>query len=200
MSDENTTYGITAQEVSAVIPGAVTAVDVSDSIVYNTSGQERFRLSSNGLGIGGSNAALQISNNSNINHCVIFHGPKGKEVGRFDFSDGDFKFEGDASGAAKVFTEWCRKNWSDLRAKDKHEVLQQVLDDLMQEASGELYSEEEKVAILTCMQRVQERKLQHEAPHMESGYAQNLAKSMTATKEAVAGSLLSAIAPEGKSL
>lgn len=197
MNDENTTYGITAQEVGTVIPGAVT--DTS-SIIYNTTGQERFRLSSNGLGIGGSNSTLQISNNSNINHCVIFHGPKGKEVGRFDFNGGDFKFEGDASEAAKVFTEWCRKNWNDLRAKDKHEVLQQVLDDLMQEASGELYSEEEKVAILTCMQRVQERKRQHEAPQMESGYAQNLAKSMMATKEAVTNSVLNALAPEGKSL
>lgn len=199
MSDENTTYGITAQEVGTVIPGAVQATDTSN-IIYNTLGQERFRLSSNGLGIGVTNPAVQISNNSNINHCVIFHGPNGKEVGRMDFNDGELKFEGDASEAAKVFTEWCRKNWGDLRAKDKHEVLQQVLDDLMQEASGELYSEEEKIAILTCMQRVQERKRQHEAPQMESGYAQNLAKSMMATKEAVTQSVWSALAPEGKSL
>lgn len=189
MSDENTTYGITAQEVDTVIPGAVQATDTSN-LVYRTEGRYDINTMSN----------LSISNNSNINHCVIFHGPNGKEVGRMDFNDGELKFEGDASEAAKVFTEWCRNKWDDLRANDKHEVLQQVLDDLMQEASGELYSEEEKIAILTCMQRVQERKRQHEAPQMAAGYAQNLAKSMRATKEAVAGSLLSAIAPEGKSL
>lgn len=199
MSDENTTYGITAQEVGAVIPGAVQATDTTN-IVYNTSGQERFRLSSSGLGIGGSNAALQISSNSNINHCIIFHGPKGKEVGRMDFNDGELKFEGDASEAGKVFTEWCRNQWNDLRAKDKREVLQQVMDDLLQEASGELYSEEEKVAILTCMQRVQARKKEHDAPQIAEQYSQNLAKSMVATKEAVTNSVLSAIAPEGKSL
>lgn len=189
MSDENTTYGITAQEVDTVIPGAVQATDTSN-LVYRTEGRYDINTMSN----------LSISNNSNINHCVIFHGPNGKEVGRMDFNDGELKFEGDASEAAKVFTEWCRNKWDDLRANDKHEVLQQVLDDLMQEASGELYSEEEKVAILTCMQRVQERKRQHEAPQIAEQYSQNLAKSMRATKEAVAGSLLSAIAPEGKSL
>jgi predicted Fe-S protein YdhL (DUF1289 family) len=117
-----------------------------------------------------------------------------------DFSDGDFKFEGDASEAAKVFTEWCRRNWNDLRAKDRQEVLQQVMDDLLQEASGELYSEEEKVAILTCMQRVQARKKEHDAPQTAEVYSQALAKSMQATKEAVTNSVLSAIAPEGKSL
>ena len=134
------------------------------------------------------------------NHNMVFHGKNGKEVGRMEFGDGEFTFEGDASEAAKVFTEWCRNQWSDLRAKDKREVLQQVMDDLMQEASGELYSEEEKVAILTCMQRVQARKKEHDAPQIAEKYSQNLARSMVATKEAVAGSLLSALAPEGKSL
>lgn len=192
MSDENTTYGITAQEVANTalgIIGTAQAIDTSN-LVYRTEGRYDINTMSN----------LSISNNSNTPHNVVFHGKNGKEVGRFDFGDGEFKFEGDASEAAKVFTEWCRNRWDDLRAKDKHEVLQQVLDDLMQEASGELYSEEEKIAILTCMQRVQERKRQHEAPQIAEQYSQNLAKSMRATKEAVANSVLNALAPEGKSL
>lgn len=183
----NAIYGITAQEVGAVIPGAVQATDTSN-LVYRTDG--RYDVNT-----------LQITNNSNVPHNIVFHGKNGKEVGRFDFGDGELKFEGDASEAGKVFTEWCRNQWNDLRAKDKREVLQQVMDDLLQEASGELYSEEEKVAILTCMQRVQARKKEHDAPQERSGlYAQNLAKSMQATKEAVTNSVLSAIAPEGKSL
>ena len=133
-------------------------------------------------------------------HNIVFHGKHGKEVGRFDFSDGDFKFDGDASEAAKVFIEWARRNWNDLRDKDRVEVLQQVIDDMLHEASGELYSEDEKVAILTCMQIVQKRKKEHEGGQVAEQYSVNLAKSMTLTKEAVAQSVLSAIAPEGKSL
>lgn len=161
---------------------AVSATDTT-GLVYNTS--DRYNI--------------QVATGM-PNHNIVFHGPRGKEVGRFDFNDGDCKFEGDASESAKVFAEWCRNQWNDLRAKDKREVLQQVMDDLMQEASGELYSEEEKVAILTCMQRVQARKKEHEAPQTADVYAQNLAASMRATKEAVAGSILNALAPEGKSL
>lgn len=133
-------------------------------------------------------------------HSIVFHGKGGKEVGRFDFSDGDFKFEGDASEAAKVFVEWARNRWNDLRAKDKTEVLQQVIDDMLHEASGELYSEEEKVAILTCMQIAQKRKKEYEGGQVAEQYSVNLAKSMTLTKEAVAQNVLSALAPEGKSL
>ena len=153
----------------------------ANTLTYNT--QHRFAIS-----------------NTVPNHNVIFHGKNGKEVGRFDFNDGDFKFEGDASEAAKVFVEWARNQWNDLRAKDKAEVLQQVIDDMMHEASGELYSEDEKVAILTCMQLAQKRRKEHEAPQVAEQYSVNLAKSMQATKEAVAQSVLSAIAPEGKSL
>ena len=103
MNDE-TTYGITAQELGAVIPGAVQATDTS-SLIYNTSGQERYRLDSNGnLGIGGVNAAVQISNQT-PNHNIVFHGKGGKEAGRFDFNDGNCTFEGDASESAKVFTD-----------------------------------------------------------------------------------------------
>lgn len=161
--------------------GQITAVTDTSNLVYKTA--DRYQIS-----------------DTSAPHNIVFHGKGGKEVGRMDFSDGDFKFEGDASEAAKVFTEWCRNRWNDLRAKDKTEVLQQVIDDMLHEASGELYSEDEKVAILTCMQIAQKRKKEHEEPQVAEKYSVNLAKSMQATKEAVAQSVLSAIAPEGKSL
>jgi hypothetical protein len=190
----NIATGIMAQPVGSVIPGAVTAIDTSDALVYNTAGRYDINTMSQ----------LSIRNASDINHNVIFHGPNGKEVGRFDFNSGELVFEGDAHTSAQVFTEWCRNCWNDLRDKDKAEVLQQAIDDMMHEASGELYSEEEKVAILTCMQIAQKIKRKHEGGSQpvesDRGYAQNLAKSMKATKEAVAQSVLGAIAPEGKSL
>ena len=184
--------------VNAITPDvAVQATDTS-TLTYTSAGQERFRLDSNGnLGIGG--GQLQIASNAAA-HNMVFHGKNGKEVGRMEFGDGELKFEGDASEAAKVFTEWCRNQWNDLRAKDKREVLQQVMDDLMQEASGELYSEEEKVAILTCMQRVQARKKEHDAPQISEQFLRNVAKSIDATKGAVTQSVWNALAPEGKSL
>ena len=167
---------------------AVHATDTS-SMIYKAEGRYDMNTMS----------TLTISNSASP-HNMVFHGKNGKEVGRMEFGDGEFTFEGDASEAAKVFTEWCRNQWNDLRAKDKREVLQQVMDDLMQEASGELYSEEEKVAILTCMQRVQARKKEHDAPQISEQFVRNVAKSMRETKESIAGSLLSALAPEGKSL
>ena len=202
MSEHPTTFGIgaaigtgiLAQEVGSAIPGAVNAVTDTSGLVYNTAGRYDINTQSR----------LAISNSTAPNHNIIFHGPGGKEVGRMDFNDGDFKFEGDASEAAKVFVEWVRNKWNDLRDKDKAEVLQQAIDDMMHEASGELYSEEEKVAILTCMQIAQKIKRKHEGGSQpveaDRGYAQNLAKSMVATKEAVASSVLNALAPEGKSL
>ena len=180
----NAIYG-----ASAPMPEVAVQATDTTGLVYKADG--RYDISGT--------STLTISNSASP-HNMVFHGKNGKEVGRMEFGDGEFTFEGDASEAAKVFTEWCRNQWSDLRAKDKREVLQQVMDDLMQEASGELYSEEEKVAILTCMQRVQARKKEHDAPQIAEKYSQNLAASMRATKEAVAGSLLNALAPEGKSL
>lgn len=182
--------GILAQEVGSVIPGAVNAVTDTSGLVYNSS--DRYDINTM--------SRLAIRSDGNINHNIIFHGPSGKEVGRFDFNEGTMKFDGDANEAAKVFTEWARNHWNDLRAKDKAEVLQQVIDDMMHEASGELYSEDEKVAILTCMQIAQKRKKEHDAPQRAEQYSANLAKSMRATKEAVAQNVLSALAPEGKSL
>lgn len=129
-------------------------------------------------------------------HNIVFHGKGGKEVGRFDFSEGDFKFEGDASEAAKVFVEWARNRWNDLRAKDKAEVLQQVIDDMLHEASGELYSEEEKVAILTCMQIAQKRKKEYEAPQ----YPEGREIRAQVPERAVTYDMLKALASEGKSL
>ena len=140
--------------------------------------------------------------NTTAQHNIVFHGPGGKEVGRFDFNEGTVKFEGDANEAAKVFTEWARKNWDDLRSKDKAEALDEVIHDIIAESSGELYSEEEKVAMLTCLQLAQKRKDQL-SPVQKSedrGYAQNIAKSMVATKEAAILNVMGALAPEGKSL
>lgn len=188
MNDENTygTTGVTSQV-------AVQATDTSslvgttydaNTLTYNTAGR------------------YQISNNSAINHNIVFHAPGGKEVGRMDFNSGELVFEGDANEAAKVFTEWARRHWSDLRDKDRVEVLQQTIDDMMHEASGELYSEEEKVAILTCMQIAQKIKRKHEggSQPIDTAYEQNLAKSMVATKEAAILNVMGALAPEGKSL
>ena len=177
MNDENT-YG------TAIGTAIGTAYDPNTYTYANTTAAQN---------------SLQISNSIVPNHNIVFHGPGGKEVGRFDFNDGDFKFDGDASESAKVFTEWCRRTWNDLRDKDRVEVLQQAIDDMMHEASGELYSEEEKVAILTCMQITQKIKRMHEGSQpVDTSYEQNLAKSMVATKEAMACNVLSALAPEGK--
>jgi hypothetical protein len=144
---------------------------------------------------------LSIRNDSAVNHNIVFHGPDGKEVGRMDFNSGELVFEGNAHTSAEVFMEWCRKMWNALRDKDRVEVLQQAIDDMMHEASGELYSEEEKIAILTCMQITQKIKRMHEGSQpVAEQYSANLAQSMMATKEATITSVLSALAPEGKSL
>ena len=177
MNDENT-YG------TAIGTAIGTAYDPNTYTYANTTAAQN---------------SLQISNSIVPNHNIVFHGPGGKEVGRFDFNDGDFKFEGDASESAKVFTEWCRRTWNDLRDKDRVEVLQQAIDDMMHEASGELYSEEEKVAILTCMQIAQKIKRKHEGGSqlIDTAYGQNLAKQAPLTPYGVQAQALSAIMPEG---
>lgn len=195
MSNENTYgaaigTGVLAGANLTTAIGQVATMAQDQGLVYNSS--DRYDINTM--------SRLAIRSDGNINHNIIFHGPSGKEVGRFDFNEGTMKFDGDANEAAKVFTEWARNHWNDLRAKDKTEVLQQVIDDMMHEASGELYSEDEKVAILTCMQIAQKRKKEHDAPQKAEQYSANLAKSMRATKEAVAQNVLSALAPEGKSL
>lgn len=69
--------------------------------------------------------------------------------------------------------------------------LQLVVADLMEEASGELYSEEEKVAILACVDRVKKR-IDERIGFTTRGeqYTAALAKSMQETKEAVMASVL----------
>jgi hypothetical protein len=134
------------------------------------------------------------------NHNIVFHGPNGKEVGRFDFNGEELKFDGQADVSAQVFIEWARKSFAERTMADKRAVLKEVVDALLHESTGELYEDAEKLAILTCLQRVQEIQQSVEPPQVDKHYYGNsLAKSMAATKEAVAGSILSALAPEGKS-
>ena len=134
------------------------------------------------------------------NHTIAFNGPNGREIGRMDFNSGEMVFTGDASQSAQVFIEWCRKTWKEARTKDRADVLQQVIDGLLEESSGELYSDEEKVAILSCIQRVQEMRMNTSMSHLSADYVKNLARSMIDTKEQLAASVFGAIAPEGKSL
>lgn len=177
--------GILAQETGQVVPS---------TLVYNTTG----RYDPNTFTYNGSTVSdnITISNTSAVNHVVVFHGPNGKEVGRMDFNGEQLEFEGNASEAAKVFTEWCRRTWSDLRDKDRVEVLDAVIHDIIAESSGELYSEEEKVAMLTCLQIVQGQKNTYVAPQV----AQNIAKQAPLTPAGVQAQAMAALAPEGKSL
>ena len=142
--------------------------------------------------------SLQISNNSAVNHNVVFHGPNGKEVGRMDFNSGELVFEGNAHMSADGFIEWCRKTWADLRVKDKTDTLRAVIANIIEESSGELYSEEEKVAMLTCIHRVQEM-LKHLEPQIGIDYGQAQAPLTPMGLQAQVLSA-SALAPEGKSL
>ena len=90
------------------------------------------------------------------NHNVVFHGPDGKEIGRFDFNGEELKFDGKADTSAQVFVEWARKQFNDRALADKRDVLKLVVDALVHESTGSLYEDAEKLAILTCIQRVRE--------------------------------------------
>ena len=143
--------------------------------------------------------------NTTAQHNIVFHGPGGKEVGRFDFSEGTVKFEGYANEAAKVFVEWARKSWSDLQVKDKIDALDSVIHDIIAESSGELYSEEEKIAMLTCLQLAQKRKdelgqgvgLTVGSNDVNPLYAQNLAKQAPLAPTGLQAQAMAAILPEG---
>jgi hypothetical protein len=100
--------------------------------------------------------AVQISNSAMQNHNIIFHGPNGKEVGRLDFNGGEMKFDGQADVSAQVFIEWVRKQFHLRVLADKREILEDVMDALLHESTGALYEDAEKLAILTCLQRVRE--------------------------------------------
>lgn len=195
MSEHPTTFGlgaalgtgVLAQEVGSVIPGAVNAITDTSGLVYKAS--DRYDINTQ--------SRLAIRTDGNINHNIIFHGPGGKEVGRFDFNEGTVKFEGDANEAAKVFTEWARKSWDDLRVKDKTEALDEVIHDIIAESSGELYSEEEKVAMLTCLQLAQKRK-DELSPVGRS--EDRIYPQAPLTPVGVQAQAMAALAPEGKSL
>jgi hypothetical protein len=90
------------------------------------------------------------------NHNIVFHGPNGKEVGRFDFNGNELHFDGNADISAQVFIEWATRNWHDRLINEKLDVIKQVTDALLHEATGALYEDAEKLAILTCLQRVRE--------------------------------------------
>jgi hypothetical protein len=100
--------------------------------------------------------AVQLTNNSATNHNIVFHGPNGKEVGRFDFNGEEMKFDGQADVSAGVFIEWVRRQFHDRVLADKRDVLKEVIDALLHESTGALYEDAEKLAILTCLQRVRE--------------------------------------------
>ena len=127
------------------------------------------------------------------NHNIVFHGPSGKEIGRFDFNGDEMKFDGQADTSAKVFVEWARRTFADRALEDKRSVLKEVMDALVHESTGALYEDAEKLAILTCIQRVQEIQRSVEPAQAEMNYSANLAKSMAATKNAVATSIIGSV-------
>ena len=90
------------------------------------------------------------------NHNVVFHGPNGKEVGRFDFNGDELKFDGAADISAQVFIEWVSRAFRERLIDEKLDVIKQVTDALLHESTGALYEDAEKLAILTCLQRVRE--------------------------------------------
>jgi hypothetical protein len=109
------------------------------------------------------------------------------------------KFDGAADISAQVFIEWASRAFHERLTNEKLDVIKRVQDALLHESTGELYDDAEKLAILTCLQRVQEIRQSVEPPQEKTrDYSNNLAKSMVATKNAVAANILSALAPEGK--
>jgi hypothetical protein len=127
-----------------------------------------------------------MSNNSSLNHNIVFHGPNGKEVGRFDFSGGELKFDGSADISAQVFIEWASRTYRERLINEKLNVIKQVTDALLHESTGELYDDAEKVVILTCLQRVQEVRHSVEPPQEETDYTTSMAKSMAGTQQVMA--------------
>jgi hypothetical protein len=116
-------------------------------------------------------------------HSVVFHGPNGKEVGRFDFSGEELKFDGSADISAQVFIEWASRTYRERLINEKLDVIKQVQDALLHESTGALYEDAEKLAILTCLQRVQEIRHSVEPPQEKSYYGDSLAKSMAGTQQ-----------------
>lgn len=200
-ADMSLGIGTDAPTLGAAIGTGVLAGTTTDTFTYNGAS-----VTDTSALVYNTANRYQIANTT-AQHNIVFHGPGGKEVGRFDFNEGTVKFEGDANEAAKVFTEWARKNWDDLRRKDKTEALDEVIHDIIAESSGELYSEEEKVAMLTCLQLAQRRKdelgqgigLTVGSNDVNPLYAQNIAKQAPLTPVGVQARAMAALAPEGKS-
>jgi hypothetical protein len=127
------------------------------------------------------------------NHSVIFHGPNGKEVGRFDFNGDELRFDGSADISAQVFIEWASRAFRERLINEKLDVFKKVQDALLHESTGALYEDAEKLAILTCLQRVQEIRQSVEPPQEKTDYTTSMAKSMAATKNAVATSIIGSV-------
>lgn len=119
--------------------------------------------------------AVQIGTQKQ-NYNVVFHGPNGKEVGRFDFSGGELRFDGSADISAQVFIEWASRTYRDRLINEKLDVFKRVQDALLHESTGALYEDAEKLAILTCLQRVQEIRQSVEPPQEKTYYGDSLAK------------------------
>jgi hypothetical protein len=113
-------------------------------------------------------------------HNVVFHGPNGKEVGRFDFSGSELKFDGSADISAQVFIEWASRTYRERLIDEKLDVIKRVQDALLHESTGALYEDAEKLAILTCLQRVQEIRQSVEPPQVEVDWR---GKSMAGTQQ-----------------
>ena len=169
----NTTLG------AAIGTGVLAANHAADAYSYTINNTASQTLST-----------IQMSNNSSLNHNIVFHGPNGKEIGRFDFSGEELKFDGSADISAQVFIEWASRTYRDRLINEKLDVIKQVQDALLHESTGALYEDAEKLAILTCIQRVQEIQRSVEPAQVEMDYSANLAKSMAATKNAVATSII----------
>lgn len=162
-----------------------------------------------GVGIADTNTGGYTFNNTSIsaavmqlqktggNNTICFNDPEGKEVGRMYFTAGELRFDGNANAAALVFMKWCRDHWGDLRDTDKVTVLQEALQEMRQETKCELYSEEEQIAIATCMDIVESIRNRHVTLTEATNYAQNLSRSMVDMKESLAANALNALAPEG---
>ena len=117
------------------------------------------------------------------NHNIVFHGPSGKEIGRFDFNGDEMKFDGQADTSAQVFIEWARRTFADRALEDKRSVLKEVMDALVHESTGALYEDAEKLAILTCIQRVQEIQRSVEPAQVEMTYGGNNINAVGATRQ-----------------
>jgi len=69
--------------------------------------------------------AVQIGTQKQ-NYNVVFHGPNGKEVGRFDFSGGELRFDGSADISAQVFIEWASRTYRERLINEKLDVFKRV--------------------------------------------------------------------------